>query len=321
MKRILTGIKPSGDLHLGNYFGVIEPLLELQERTEDELFVFIANYHAQTSVHDKEALERNSYNILKIYIAAGLDPQKSTIYLQSDVPEVQELAWIFSTLTTMPELMRAHAFKDAEAKNKDINVGTFYYPLLMAADITLMKADLVPVGKDQIQHVEMAREMVRDFNVTYGDFLIEPKEMIKKEIATVPGTDGQKMSKSYKNVVPIIASDEEWKKAIFSIKTGTSPLGEPIDPNTCNIFALHKLLSKEQVPELEKRYKEGSIGFKESKEILIENLKKKFSPLRDKFNSISNKEILEMIEGGRERAKSIAKENIEKIRELSGIIS
>ncbi len=319
MKRILTGIKPSGDLHLGNYFGVIKPLLELQEKEDSELFVFIANYHAQTSVKDKKELEKNTLNILKIYLASGLDPEKTTIYLQSDVPEVHELSWVFATLTTMPELMRAHAFKDAEAKNKDINVGIFTYPLLMAADIALFKADLVPVGKDQIQHIEMAREMVRDFNKTYGEFLKEPKELVQKEIETIPGTDGQKMSKSYKNVIPLVATDEEWGKAVFSTVTGSVPLGEPIDSASCNIFALHKLLSKDILPELEKRYKEGSIGYKESKEILLENLKKEFAPLRDKFNSISDKEALDMIGSGRKRAKEIAKENINRVRELVGV--
>ncbi len=321
MKRILTGIKPSGDLHLGNYFGVIKPLLELQDTKGAELFVFIANYHAQTSVKDKEKLEKNTLNILKTYLASGLDPEKTTIYLQSDVPEVHELSWIFATLTTMPELMRAHAFKDAEAKNKDINVGIFTYPLLMAADIALFKADLVPVGKDQIQHIEMAREMVRDFNKTYGEFLKEPKELVQKEIETIPGTDGQKMSKSYKNVIPLIATDEEWQKAVFSIVTGSAQLGEPLDPKSCNIFALHKLLSKDDLSELERRYKEGSIGYKESKEILLENLKKEFVPLRDKFNSISDKEALSMIKNGRGKAKQIARENIDKIRNRLGVIS
>ena len=319
MKRILTGIKPSGDLHLGNYFGVIKPLLELQEKEDSELFVFIANYHAQTSVKDKNELEKNTLNILKIYLASGLDPEKTTIYLQSDVPEVHELSWVFATLTTMPELMRAHAFKDAESKNKDINVGIFTYPLLMAADIALFKADLVPVGKDQIQHIEMAREMVRDFNKTYGEFLKEPKELVQKEVETIPGIDGQKMSKSYKNVIPLVATDEEWRKAIFSIVTGSIPLGEPIDPEDCNIFALHKLLSKDTLPELEKRYKEGSIGYKESKEILLENLKKEFAPLRDKFKSISDEDALAMIKNGREKAKEMAKENINRIRELVGV--
>ncbi len=320
MKRILTGIKPSGDLHLGNYFGVIKPLLELQEKEDSELFVFIANYHAQTSVKSKKELEENTLNILKIYLASGLDPEKTTIYLQSDVPEVHELAWVFATLTSMPELMRAHAFKDAEAKNKDINVGIFTYPLLMAADIALFKADLVPVGKDQVQHIEMAREMVRDFNKNYGELLKEPKELVQKEIETIPGTDGQKMSKSYKNVIPLVATDEEWKKAVFSIVTGSAPLGEPLDPDSCNIFALHKLLSKKDLPELEARYREGSIGYKESKDILLENLKKEFAPIRDNFNSISDKEALAMIESGRRRARSIAKENIDNIRSTIGII-
>lgn len=323
MKRILTGIKPSGSLHLGNYFGVIKPLLELQNnlKNDEELFVFVANYHAMTSVHDKDLLDKYTRDILKVYIAAGLDPEKTTIYLQSDVPEVHELAWVFSTLTTMPELMRAHAFKDAQAKNKDINVATFYYPILMAADIAIMKANIVPVGKDQVQHVEMAREMVRDFNKTYGEFLVEPKEQIKKEIATIPGTDGRKMSKSYKNTIPIVASDDEWRKAVFSIQTGSEPLGSPLDPEKCNVFAMHKLfMDSNELEELEERYKAGNIGYKESKEILLENIKKEFSSLRDKFNSISDQELENILRKSQDKAKSIAKENIKQIRKLTGIL-
>ncbi len=292
----------------------------MQENEDYELFVFIANYHAQTSVHNAKELQENSKEILKIYLASGLDPQKSTIYLQSDIPEVHELAWIFSTFTTMPEIMRAHAFKDAEAKNKDINVGTFYYPILMAADIAIMHTDIVPVGKDQIQHVEMAREMVRDFNKTYGEYLREPKEQVQKDVQTVPGTDGQKMSKSYKNVIPLIASDEEWKKAVFSIKTGSEPLGEPLDPESCNVFALHKLINKEQIPELEKRYKGGSIGYKESKEILLNGIKEKFTPIKERFDALSDEKLWQALKESRERAKNIASETIKGIRKLNGII-
>ncbi len=316
-KRIITGIKPSGQLHFGNYFGAILPFLEFQKDEQNELFVFVAQYHALNSIKNPKELKENTKQILKAYIALGLDPEKVTIYLQNDVPEVLELAWIFSTLTTMPELMRAHAFKDAEAKNKDIVVGTFTYPILMAADITIMKAQLVPVGKDQIQHVEMAREMARDFNSNFGEFLIEPKELVRKDLQTIPGTDGRKMSKSYKNVVPVIASDDEWRKAVFSITTGSEPLGAALDPKSCNIFALHKLISKENIKELEKRYKEGSIGYKESKEILLENIKATFGPIRDKFNSISDSELFELIKDGRKRAKEEAQQNIKEIRKLT----
>jgi len=315
--RVLTGIKPSGNLHLGNYFGAILPLVELQDDPKNELFVFVAEYHALNTMKDPQTLRKSAMDILKVYIAAGLDPQKTTIYLQSDVPEVHELAWIFSTLTTMPELMRAHAFKDAEAKNKDIVVGTFAYPLLMAADIAIMKAQIVPVGKDQIQHIEMAREMVRDFNKTFGSFLVEPKEKVQKDLETIPGTDGRKMSKSYKNVIPLLASNEEWRRAVFSITTGSEPIGAALDPESCNVFALHKLISKKDIKELEKRYKEGSIGYKESKEILFENLKRKFGPLRDKALSISDDELLDLIKNGREKAKQEAKQNIKKIRKLT----
>ncbi len=319
MKRVLTGIKPSGDLHLGNYFGVVQPLLKLQEDPNNELFVFVANYHAMTSVKDSVLLQENTIKILKLYIAAGLNPEKVTIYLQSDVPQVQELCWMFATLTTMPELMRAHAFKDAEAKSKDINVGTFIYPLLMAADIILMDADAVPVGKDQKQHLEMAREMARDFNSNYLSILKEPQEIIQEDIATIPGTDGNKMSKSHNNTIPIIATEDEWRKAVFSIVTGTEPLGSPLNPDTCNVFALHKLISKDNLIEIERRYKEGSMGYKESKEILLDNLIKEFQPINNRFNEISDKEVLEIIKNGKQKAVSVATQKMSDIKKAVGL--
>jgi len=213
-----------------------------------------------------------------------------------------------------------HNIETTYKKNKDIVIGTFTYPLLMAADIVIMDADIVPVGKDQKQHIEMTREMVRDFNNTYGETFKEPQEFIKEEVETLPGTDGQKMSKSYKNVIPLIATDEEWEKAVFSIVSGSTPLGEPINPETCNIFALHKVLSKDNLSEIRKRYEEGSIGFKESKEILLENLKKKFGTLRDRFYEISDEELWDTLQEGRERAKQEAVEMIKKVRGLSGIL-
>ena len=318
MKRILTGIKPSGRLHLGNYFSVIEPLLEMQKDSDNELFVFVANYHAMNTIHSKQELEESTLQIIKLYLASGLNPQKTTLYLQSDVPEVQELAWYLSTLTTMPELMRAHAFKDAEAKNKEIKVGTFTYPVLMAADILIMDADAVPVGKDQAQHLEMTREMTRDFNRTYGDLLKEPMSIIKENVATVPGTDGKKMSKSYNNVIPVVATDEEWKKAVFSIVTGSTPLGEVIDYNSCNIYALHKLINKEHLNEIEQGYKRGTIGYKESKERLLDAIISNFGPIRDKYNSIDNAEALYQIRESRARATAMAKEKISLLRKKVG---
>ena len=318
MKRVLTGIKPSGRLHLGNYFSVVEPLLELQQDAENELFVFIANYHAMNTVHSKKELEESTLHILKLYLASGLDPEKTTIYLQSDVPEVQELAWFLASLTTMPELMRAHAFKDAQAKNKEIKVGTFTYPLLMASDILIMDADAVPVGKDQEQHLEMAREMARDFNNVYGEALKEPTSLIKENVATVPGTDGRKMSKSYDNIIPVIATDEEWQKAVFSIVTGSTPLGEPIDCDSCNIYALHKLINKENLPKITQGYKDGSIGYKESKELLLEAILEKFGPVREKYQTMTDDFALKQIELTRKKAQKIAREKILFLREKVG---
>ena len=310
-KRLLSGIQPSGAPHIGNYFGAMKQFVDMQDQYES--YIFIADYHALHSVKDSKELSENIKGVLLDYLAIGLDPQKVTLYKQSDIAEHTELAWVFETLTTMPYLMRAHAFKDAEAKNKDISVGTFAYPLLMASDILLYDPDIVPVGADQKQHIEIARDTAQKFNNAYGETFKAPKEMILENVAVVPGTDGQKMSKSYKNTIPLFASREEIEKAVMSIVTDSS--GDLPE----NVFAIHKLVREES--ELEKIYEEKKGSYKELKEMLIEDLDSFIAPMREKRTEWEGKmdEALEILRKGGERAKAIASAKMEEVRSKVGV--
>jgi len=319
-KILLSAIQPSGDLHLGNYFGAIKQFVDLQD--DYEAYIFIANYHALTTLKDKEELERNTLNVALDYMAVGLDPQNVTLFVQSDVPEVTELAWIFNTITTMPYLMRAHSFKDAGAKSKEINVGLFDYPMLMAADILIQDADVVPVGKDQKQHVEMARDTAEKFNSTFGEAFKVPEPLILEDVKTVPGTDGRKMSKSYGNTIPLFGTDEEIKKAVMSIVTDSKSPEEPKNPEECNIFALHKLVSKDNLSEIEKRYKDGGIGYKESKDLLYDNIIRFISPMRDRRNALAGDmdAVRKILENGGDMARSRARAKMQIIKDKVGLI-
>lgn len=240
-KILVSGIKPTGQLHIGNYFGAMKQFVDLQNTGEFEIYIFLANYHALNSMQDREGMKKYSFDLICAYLAIGLDPKKVTLYKQSDIPEFAELTWIFNTQTTMPYLMRAHAFKDAEAKSKEISVGTFNYPILMAADILMYDADIVPVGKDQKQHVEMAREIGQKFNRIYGaDIFKDPQEYIVEDVETVPGIDGQKMSKSYNNVIPLFGTDEEMVKAIMSIVTDSKSSEDPKNPDEVLVYQIDR---------------------------------------------------------------------------------
>ncbi|OGZ03795.1 MAG: tryptophan--tRNA ligase [Candidatus Lloydbacteria bacterium RIFCSPHIGHO2_01_FULL_41_20] len=321
MKKILvSGIKPSGNLHIGNYFGAIKQLVELQEKYDS--FVFVANYHALTTPQERTELERNTLELAASYIASGIDPEKTALFLQSDVSEVAELAWIFNTITTMPYLMRAHAFKDAEAKNKETNVGLFGYPLLMAADILIQDANVVPVGADQKQHVEIARDTAEKFNRLFGDTFVLPEPLILDEVKTIIGTDGQKMSKSYNNIIGLFDEHGEIKKAVMSIPTDSKGVDEPKDPEICNVFALHKLFSnKAELSVLARRYRDGGLGYKESKDLLVEKMEKFIKPLREKRKEIlSNPEELKIIlKNGGERARERAMQKMKEVRDRVGL--
>lgn len=317
--RLLSGVKPTGNIHLGNYLGAIKQFVDLQK--DYEMFVFLADYHALNSIQNGEEMRRLSRELTAAYIAAGLDPNKVTIFKQSDVQEHTELAWIFNTITTMPYLMRAHAFKDAEAKNKEISVGTFDYPMLMAADILLYDADVVPVGKDQKQHIEFARDTAAKFNNTYREIFKLPKEIIPDEIAVIPGVDGEKMSKSYNNTIPLFGSDEEIDKAVMSITSDSTPKGEPLNPETDITFKLHEHFSKDQLEELKERYQKGDIGYKESKEILAENIKNVIRPMRETYLDLlmNPKKIDKILEKGGKRARKIAEQKMKEVKQAVGV--
>ncbi len=317
-KRVLSGIKPSGRPHIGNYFGAMRQFVDLARN--HETFVFVADYHAMNSVHDGEVLRQNIIDVALDYLAIGLDPKEVVLFKQSDLPEHTELCWIFNTLTTMPYLQRAHAYKDALAKNAEINVGTFDYPILMAADILLYDPDIVPVGADQKQHVEYARDTAEKFNRTYGDTFTLPEAYIPKEVAVIPGIDGQKMSKSYNNTIPLFATDEEVRKLVMSIVTDSKGTNEPKDPDACNVFALHKLVTKD-LSDVELRYREGSIGYKESKELLAESIIELIAPLREKRDELAKDISLvkKILTDGAEKARTVASQKMAEVRQKVGV--
>ena len=307
----MSGVKPTGRPHIGNYFGAMKQFVGLQGLYRP--LIFIADLHALTSVQNKKELEENTVGVLLDYIAIGLDPKEVTIYKQSDVPQVTELAWIFNCLTTVPYLMRAHAYKDAIANGKEPSVGLFDYPLLMAADILIQDADAVPVGQDQKQHVEIARDTAEKFNRIFGETFKLPEPLILENVATVPGIDGRKMSKSYGNTIELFATDEEITRAVMSIVTDSS--GEKPE----NVYAIHSLVRDKKF--LDKFYEEKKGQYKELKEVLIEDMKKLITPMREKRQALEKdkKAVLEVLREGGKVAREQAEEKMEKVRELVGL--
>ena len=320
-KILLSGVKPTGRVHIGNYFGAMKQFVELQN--EYESYVFIADYHAVTTVQNKEELSKGIIDVALDYLAIGLDPKKVVLFKQSDVPQVHELNWIFNCITTMPYLMRAHAYKDAEAKSKEINVGIFDYPLLMAADILMQDADVVPVGQDQKQHVEYARDTAQKFNNVFSSDIFKlPEPLIIKKVETVPGTDGQKMSKSYGNVIPLFASYEEIKKAVMNIPTDSKGVAEPKDPETNHIFNIHKLLLNDAEKEvLAAKYRDGGMGYKEAKDGLIEALESFIKPMRERRTMLANdlESVFDILKAGGSRAALRAEKKMVEIRKAVGV--
>lgn len=310
-KILLSGIQPTAKPHIGNYFGAMKQFVDLQ--SEYESYVFIADLHALTTVKDRKQLEENTLGVILDYMAIGLDPKNVTLYKQSDVPQVTELMWIFNCLTTVPYLERAHAYKDAVANGKEASVGLFDYPLLMAADILLPDADVVPVGQDQKQHVEIARDTAEKFNNAFGELFKLPEPMIPTEVAVVPGTDGRKMSKSYGNTIPLFASDDEIEKAVMSIVTDS---GSDVPTN---VYAIHALLRDKA--ELDNMYAENKGQYKKLKELLIEDLKKFIAPLREKREALEKDKdaVLEVLKAGGKVARDRAEQKMEKVRELVGL--
>ncbi len=310
-KVLLSGIQSSGRSHIGNYFGAMKQWMDMSNNYE--CYLFIADYHALHSLQDAKEMKENITNLLLDYLAIGLDPKKVTLFKQSDISEHTELCWIFDTITTMPYLMRAHAFKDAEAKNKEIDVGTFNYPVLQAADILLYSPDVVPVGQDQRQHIEISRDIAQKFNNTFGETFKIPEPLILGTVAVVPGTDGRKMSKSYGNTIPLFAEYEEIKKAVMSIVTDSSG-GRPE-----NVFAIHKLFRDEA--ELADMYEEKAGKYKELKEMLIEDVEKFIAPMRERRKQFENDipGALAILKAGGEKAKAVAGAKMKEVREKIGV--
>lgn len=320
-KRLLSGVKPTGRPHIGNYFGAMKQFVDLQD--EYDANIFIANYHALTGTQDAEQMHKDTLEVAMDYLAIGLDPEKVTLFKQSDTPQVTELGWIFNCITTMPFLMRAHAFKDSEAKNKDINVGTFDYPVLMAADILVQDADIVPVGADQKQHIEYARDIAEKFNRTFGDTFKLPKDHILDSVKTVPGTDGQKMSKSYANTIPLFATLDEIEKAVMSIPTDSLGLSDP-KPNykEDTVFKLHELFTPgDELERIEKGYAEGGLGYGDSKKALIKNIDAFIAPMRERRAEIAKdpKAVEKILEEGGKKAREYAEKKMEEVRNKVGL--
>ncbi|MFZ2522567.1 MAG: tryptophan--tRNA ligase [Minisyncoccia bacterium] len=311
-KTLLSGVKPTGRPHIGNYFGAMRQFVEMQD--EYNAIYMIADYHALNFIQNRDEMKKEILDLSLDYLALGLDPKKSIIFKQSDVPEHTELTWIFDTITTVPYLQRAHAYKDAEANAKEISVGTFNYPMLMASDILIYDADVVPVGQDQKQHVEYARDTAQKFNFIFKkDVFKLPEAKILSEVAVVPGTDGRKMSKSYGNTIPLFATDIEIEKAVMSIVTDSS--GDRPE----NVYAMHKLFKSDE--QLTPLYEENKGRYKNLKDALITDLKAFISPLRDKREQLSHDTdyVLDIIKDGGSRAKAKAEKKMEEIREAIGV--
>lgn len=308
MQRLFTGLQPSGTLHIGNYFGALRPFVELSRNHQS--FLMVADYHALTSLKNPTELRQNILSVTKDYIAAGIDPAKATIFKQSDVPEHTELAWIFQCLVTVSFLELSHAYKDKVARGLEANAGLFAYPMLMAADILLYDTDIVPVGADQRQHIEYAREAAAKFNNAFGETFKEPKEKILQG-ESVPGTDGKKMSKSYGNTIPLFGTKDEIVRAVMSILTDSA--GESPE----NVYNIHRFFRPRE--ELAELYKANKGNYKASKEALIEDIEALVAPMRNKRDAISDDDVKRVLRDGEEQARSFASAKMSSVRNTIGV--
>ena len=318
--RILSGIQPSGVLHIGNYFGMMRPAIELQK--EGETFYFIADYHALTSLRDAKALRENSHRVALDFLACGLDPEKAALFRQSDVPQTTELAWILSTVTPVSRLELAHSYKDKVARGMAANAGLFTYPVLMAADILIYDSDAVPVGKDQKQHIEITRDIATRINESYGDVFKLPEPRINPQTETVPGLDGQKMSKSYGNNIDIFGDEKETRKRVMSIVTDSTPVEAPKDPERSTIVQLYSLFAtKDQVANMKERFKKGGTGYGDFKKELFEKLWEYFAPMRKRREEIQRDKnyIDNVLAKGAKRANEIADQVMARVRKAVGL--
>ena len=323
MAKILTGIQSTGTPHLGNLLGAIIPAIELSRKPENETFLFIADLHSITQIKDGETLRENTYSTAATWLACGVDISNVTFYRQSDVPQTAELSWYLSCFFPFQRLTLAHSFKDKSDRLSDVNAGLFTYPMLMAADILLYDAEFVPVGKDQLQHIEITRDVASRFNNQMGDTFVLPESYLQEDTKYVPGTNGGKMSKSANNIINIFLDDKKLRKQVMSIETDSTPLEDPKDINTCKVFAIYKLLATEtQIAELTEKYKNVNhdFGWGHAKQALFELITERFKTEREKYNYyMSNKnEIDEALALGAEKAKTVANGVLSRVREKLG---
>lgn len=321
MARILTGIQSSGRPHLGNLLGAIIPAIELSKNPKNESFFFIADLHSLTTIKDQQERVENTRAVAAAWLAFGFDTEKNVFYRQSKIPEVTELTWYFNCFTPYPMLANAHSFKDKADRLADVNAGLFIYPVLMASDILMYDANFVPVGKDQKQHLEMTRDIASSFNHQYGETFVVPEAIIDDKVMTIPGTDGKKMSKSYNNIIDIFLPDKKLRKNIMKIVTDSTPMEEPKNPDTCNVFNIYKLLaSEDQSKAMRAKYEGGNYGYGQAKQALFELIIAKYKNERAAFNHyMENTELLEKeLQKGEEKARKIGHEVLGRVKEKLG---
>jgi tryptophanyl-tRNA synthetase len=319
MRRILSGVQPSGKLHLGNYFGAVRQHIALQN--EGQCFYFIANYHALTTIQDPKTLRANTLDVALDYLALGLDPEKAVFFRQSDVPEVTELAWILATVTNMGLLERAVSYKEKVEKGIEASVGLFTYPMLMAADILIYRSHVVPVGKDQVQHIEMTQDMAGKFNRAYAEVFPIPDYRLDKE-SKVPGIDGQKMSKSYGNTIEIFAEGKALQKTVMSVVTDSKSVAEPKDPERCNVFALYSLFATDpEKTALAERYRAGGMGYGDAKKMLLEKIDTQLGPARERRKQLARNldDVEDVLRQGARKARAEAQQTMTLVRQAVGM--
>lgn len=321
MAKVLTGVQSTGTPHLGNLLGAILPAIKMANSSENESFLFIANLHSATQIKNAELLRQNTLSVASTWLACGLDINRVTFYRQSDVPQTCELSWYLSCFFPFQRLTLAHSFKDKQDYLEDVNAGLFTYPMLMAADILLYDAEIVPVGKDQLQHLEITRDVASRFNHQMGETFVLPQAKIEENVMIVPGTDGQKMSKSRNNYIDIFLNDKALRKQVMTIETDSTPLEEPKNPDTCKVFALYKLLAtEEQLATMKQNYLGGNYGYGHAKQALFELILEKFKTEREKYNHYMNnpEEVEKILLAGAEKARVVANGVLKRVREKLG---
>ncbi len=321
MARILTGIQSTGTPHLGNILGAIMPAIKMANNPENESYLFIANLHTLTQIKDAATLRENTYSVAATWLAFGLDIEKTVFYRQSDIPQVTELSWYLSCFFPYQRLTLAHSFKDKADRLEDVNSGLFTYPMLMAADILAYDAEIIPVGKDQLQHIEMTRDVASRFHAKMGEVFVMPEGKIEEHSMLIPGTDGEKMSKSRNNTINIFLADKKLRKQIMGIQTDSTPLEEPKDWKTCNCFAIYSLLANDdQIATMKANYENGNYGYGHAKQALFELIVEKFATERERYNHYMNNlnEVDDALAIGAEKAKLVANDVLKRVREKVG---